>query len=240
MSKLLAIALFLFPLNLLSASIHWGVLEGTQSSTTHGPVQTSVNGSYVRGIAVSAYWMPESESGDPLGYLMADCGISYYPTAGTVMWLEAAYAPQTLTGKAIWTFAEYGDEITDDYLNSAPLIISYLDGAGINETQGSGSCSVKDGKAYLAFKAYGGDFPDGQPTDWKYLYGWVELTREGDHMIVSNSAFGDVYGLRVGSGAIPEPTSTVLTLVGFCLLALRRKISAGSETEIPPEAKRKF
>ena len=73
---------------------------------------------------------------------------------------------------------------------------------------------------YLAFStiAY-----DDQTTPYP-VYGWVEISASGDAPTVLSSAW-DIDGgaMIVGGGAVPEPTSGLLLLIGMAGLALRRK-----------------
>ena len=70
---------------------------------------------------------------------------------------------------------------------------------------------------YVIFQVNATDLPD-KPT----LYGWADLTVNTDHSVTINrSAITDADSIVVG--AIPEPTSGLLLLVGSALLLIRRR-----------------
>ena len=76
---------------------------------------------------------------------------------------------------------------------------------------------------YLAFStiAY-----DDQSNPYP-VYGWVEISASGDAPTVLSSAWDTDGGpMIVGAGAVPEPTSGLLLLLGIAGLALRRKSTA--------------
>ncbi len=59
-----------------------------------------------------------------------------------------------------------------------------------------------------------------------YQYGWVELTVAGAFVMVQSSAFAlDGSAMIAGGGAVPEPSSGILLLIGSFLLMLKRKIA---------------
>lgn len=85
------------------------------------------------------------------------------------------------------------------------------------------SIDMTDKKSvYLAFKtiAY-----DDQSNPYP-VYGWVEVSVPGLEPKVLASAWDlDGGAMIVGSGAIPEPTSGLLLILGAAALALRRSRS---------------
>ena len=66
------------------------------------------------------------------------------------------------------------------------------------------------------------DSPEGFSQIW--LYGWLEVAVDGTELSVVNSAIG-LNGQSMTVGLIPEPTTTMLLLLGLASLALRRRLT---------------
>jgi len=60
---------------------------------------------------------------------------------------------------------------------------------------------------------------DGMPSDY---FGWVEMENTGVELVIRNSAFS-YGGIVVGGGAVPEPSSALLFLLGCAGLLLKRQ-----------------
>ena len=61
-------------------------------------------------------------------------------------------------------------------------------------------------------------------TEAVWLYGWLEIAVNGTELSIVNSAIG-LNGQSMTVGLIPEPTTTMLLLLGLASLALRRRLA---------------
>jgi hypothetical protein len=114
--------------------------------------------------------------------------------------------------RAYWVQANVGDTVTDDYLFSdiGRLI---LDAYYTDPTEISSYLVVaeKNTTFYLALIVDDADY-----------YGWLAIDVDSSGGLhLAHSALSTEPGIVVG--AIPEPSSAVLLLLGFAGLALRRK-----------------
>ena len=119
--------------------------------------------------------------------------------------------------RAYWVQANVGDTVNDDYLFSdiGRLILDayYTDPTEISSYL---VAAEKDTTFYLALIVDDADY-----------YGWLAIDVDsGGGLHLAHSALSTEPGIVVG--AIPEPSSWVLLLLGFAGLALRRKRRRGS------------
>lgn len=75
---------------------------------------------------------------------------------------------------------------------------------------------------YLAFSTLAWE-NDGYGPDRYMVYGWVAVDAGGGEVLVTGSAWdADGGAMIVGGGAVPEPSSGVLCLIGLLALMMRR------------------
>jgi hypothetical protein len=117
---------------------------------------------------------------------------------------------------AYWVLANAGDILIskEDYLskellynNGYPNMPERIDGATI---------TTLPSKTYY-FAILGDNYGE---SDW---YAWVEIYADTSGLSVVNSAFSFDTPLIVGGGAVPEPSSGMLLIIGATLLCLKRK-----------------
>ena len=113
--------------------------------------------------------------------------------------------------RAYWVRAEKGDVVNDGFLHSGEMVLDayYSDRT---EIEHGSVTAMKDSTFYLALIVDDADY-----------YGWLAIDVDKDGMLtLSHSVLSDTEGILV-VGAIPEPSSAVLMLVGLAWLALRRR-----------------
>ena len=119
----------------------------------------------------------------------------------------------TANPRAYWVRAEKGDVVNDCLLVSREMVLDayYSDS---DEIKHGSVTAMKDSTFYLALIV----------DDAEY-YGWlaIDVDKKGG-LTLSHSILSDTEGMLV-VGAIPEPSGGVLLLLGFSLLALRRRDS---------------
>ena len=117
--------------------------------------------------------------------------------------------------RARWVVAEGGDTVDDNYISTGHLVLDayYTDASKIEYHTMS---AAKGSTFYLALIVDDADY-----------YGWLAIDVDsGGGLHLAHSALSTEPGIVVG--AIPEPSSWVLLLLGFAGLALRRKRRRGS------------
>ena len=112
--------------------------------------------------------------------------------------------------RACWVVAEGGDTVDESYISTGHLVLDayYTDASKIEYHTMS---AAKGSTFYLALIVDDADY-----------YGWlaIDVDSEGG-LHLAHSALSTEPGIVVG--AIPEPSSAMLLLLGFAGLALRRQ-----------------
>ena len=165
------------------------------------------------------------------GYSSPEIGLRYaYAQSGAVC-IDGKGTANVGWNVAIWVDAVAGDVLDRSYFSQSHVVLkdSYnkLVPSPIELNSIGDALDICQGD--LFYLALIGNYydDDGMPSDY---YGWVEMENTGSEIIMRNSAFS--YGsIVVGGGAIPEPTATVLLLVGFAALLLRRDDRGRSELD---------
>lgn len=121
----------------------------------------------------------------------------------------------------IWVLAFYGELLNDETIEKATRI-PLVDWEDYSTADGVLVAHPSD--FYLGFKATGSNAYDGVDR-----FGWYHVSVDDSLEMTLLDAGVGFYGeaVLVGIGSIPEPTGTMLALVGMALLALRRKCITG-------------
>ena len=162
------------------------------------------------------------------GYSSPEIGLQYvYDQSGGVL-IDGKGPSNIGWNVALWVDAVAGDILDRSYFSKAHIVLkdsynrSVPTPIQLNVTGDALTAQAGD-NVYLAL--IGNYYDDnGNPMDY---YGWVEIGNTGTDLVVLESAFS--YGnLVVGGGAVPEPSSGLLCLVGLLTLMLRRPKGVGS------------
>ena len=121
-----------------------------------------------------------------------------------------------------------GDMVSASYFEGMDSYFYYglvsKDGGDIARTD----CKLTLGRGDSVFLAFATTLVDDVEN---YYYGWLELgVAEDGKLVLHHSALG-LDGQEMTVGAIPEPSATVLLLVGFAALLLRRDDRGRSELD---------
>ena len=156
------------------------------------------------------------------GYSSPEIGLQYvYDQSGGVL-IDGKGPSNIGWNLALWVDAVAGDVLDRSYFSKEHVVLkdSYNKDVRtpIQLNMIGEELDVQSGDSvYLAL--IGNYYDDnGSPRDY---YGWVEIGNTGTGLVMLGSAFS--YGnLVVGGGAIPEPSSGFLCLVGLLALMLCR------------------
>lgn len=207
-------------------AIEWGILASSAPDPyNHGYVTVYSYSTTIRHLDVSFFVGTGWDSPDPMKTFIA---ASPNPDRkGSVAQIETYVS-------GAWLSAEAGETVNADSMLGKT---SYF----FNETFGSAHPEYKRQSwpeqdvgvhKYLKFliqdydevvKYINGEVPD--PTT--YYYGWAEyvVDEDGTFKILNSAIDFDGGAMIVGAGAIPEPTSGLLLMLGVVALVLRRKTS---------------
>lgn len=109
-----------------------------------------------------------------------------------------------------------GDIVSKDSMFSDGSDYFYVAKQGAMNPLSGYNLVFEEESKYLAFAT-----PTGGARDPCMAYGWIEV--DPDFNVLASAIELDGGDIVVGGGAIPEPTSTLLLLLGISGLALRRK-----------------
>ena len=120
-----------------------------------------------------------------------------------------------------WVVAHYGDMVGADTFGS----MNNIEDVDISDDLSAGGTLVENpSDFYMAFKASEVIFVSGVGyEEGETWYGWVHVSVDDDLNMTLLDEGINLYGGPVVVGAIPEPSSAVLMLVGLAWLALRRR-----------------
>lgn len=128
----------------------------------------------------------------------------------------------SLNSFTTWALAYSGEVISDSLVNDSSRIFFNGDGFGVYN---SIVVDAVDDVFYLAFKAQTFKNPDLYDKGVA-AFGWVEIGVCYGELYVRSSAIAlDGSQMIVGGGAVPEPASGLLVLLGVAALALRRCVA---------------
>lgn len=123
-----------------------------------------------------------------------------------------------------WIQAYAGDIVSDRSFANDTTDMVYTEGSEGTLIVSFGASAVADvgDHLYLAFKC-GYENSEMEVSD--PVYGWVSFAVGRDGSLEYSHSAWDLDGgaMIVGSGAIPEPSSGLLLLMGFAVLSLKRK-----------------
>ncbi|MBP5542817.1 MAG: PEP-CTERM sorting domain-containing protein [Kiritimatiellae bacterium] len=225
MRKAISILLAIAPLLALADAVRWG-----GATITNGGVYCSkpVDGNYIVQGAEIIYTNPETfETGyeGPEYYLQGYFSVSISGDTTTIKGVGHA-----LSGSDVFVKMEMGEVIsalTTFYSDEVFYRYGYLP----EEEQNYEENFREIADYSIDIPSYSGEHfflgfgtasytVDGQPC----LYGWLEIAVNGTELSIVNSAIG-LNGQSMTVGLIPEPTTTMLLLLGLAPLALRRRLA---------------
>ena len=122
---------------------------------------------------------------------------------------------------AKWIIANAGDVLTANYFDVVTESFADYWFSGDTSIYGNQAISVSQGETIYAALVGRTSVPEEIGSE--YYYAWVELSVATTGLTLEHSAFMTSEGLVVGGGAVPEPTSALLLLLGVAGIALRRK-----------------
>ena len=166
--------------------------------------------------------------GTGVNNIQPEIGIIYEYVGGNFTSINGLGPSNVGINEAIWIDAQYGDVLADDYFASRfasgdrlYVETGFYDSYWVPTTPYSRMVTSGE-NIYIAFagKAHRG-YDDMIP-----FYGWLELLVKDAELSLVTSALTYSPGLIVGTGdfgAIPEPSSGCLSILGIVFLALRRR-----------------
>lgn len=203
MKAKMLISMMLFSQIVNGAEVLWDFVSGAQFSSNNR--QTILECDLGGGLQVSLFFSTTSSGARSVNVSDVTCNL-----ATAITWLPV------LEGAIVDSF-KFGDGKVSLY--------------STEYSGGTGEMDVAMGQPfYLAFQAYeliydfdpeyGDEISVGQD-----YYGWVELSsKDGNTMELLASAINlSGNGIIAGAGAVPEPCSGLLVVLGFSLLCLRRR-----------------
>ena len=198
MGKIMSLMMILLTVDVNAAEVLWGLFSA------HASYDPEVSG-------VQLHYF---------GEIQPEIGILYGYADEILASINGRGIANVGINMTIWVDAAYGDVLFDGYFMSNKRIYSYKDyfGSEWADAEIRYEREVVQGETlYIAFA--------GEPEMYPF-YGWLELLVEDDGLSLVSSALTYSPGLIVGTGdfgAIPEPTSGALAVLGIALLALRRR-----------------
>ena len=194
MKRILLIAVALFTMTTMGASVEWGAFQLFGNSP--GSIILGYDGSEV--YANTSVSMMTTKNGNALN--IAE---------------EGTY----LAAFTAWTVAIAGEIVNADMLRDVDRLFYRCDGIQANNPF---DVDYVSDSFYFAFETLVWDNPELSGSR-QVEYGWVQIEVTNGALAVIDSAMGlEGQSMIVGAGAIPEPSSGTMLVWGIVLLSLRR------------------
>lgn len=194
MKRVVSLAAALLAMTTMAASVEWGAFQLVGNSP--GAVVLGYGGGAV--YANTSVGMATTKSGSSL--TIAESG-TY------------------LASFSAWTVAVAGEVVNADMLQDIDRLFYRCDGI---QASNPFDVNYAEDTFYMAFETLVWDNEEFYGPG-KVEYGWVHLAVANGKLSVVDSAMGlEGQSMIVGSGAVPEPSSGLILLLGMTVLALRR------------------
>ena len=168
---------------------------------------------------VEESWIAPAETHDKyvtMGSPYLKMGMDFF---GTMLVLDAM-PDSNLENANSFVLADVGDRVDVSYMESKNSYFAYAKYGELGSGRTDYELTFNPGDSYyLAFSSERND---------SITYGWVLLEYMGDEQLAVSASAWDKDGDPIVVGAIPEPSSGLLLLIGVAGLALRRRYNLRS------------